>query len=421
MKTKAIRLHGKNDLRMDAFELPPMKKDEILVKIITDSVCMSTYKLCQQGEQHKRAQKDLSAHPVVIGHEMSGVIIKVGEYWKDRYKEGTRFTVQPDMTYQGKTMTPGYYYENFGGDSTYSILPKEVMELDCLIPFDGDSFFEASLSEPAACIAAGYHRMYHTSKENHNHVMGVKKGGYQIIFGACGPMGLECIDYGLQIEDGAGTIVAVDVTKDRLERAKKVLTPRNTFGKKLMFVNANDTKDLVGDLLKITDGHGFDDAFVYAPVESLIEEADHVLAEDGCLNFFAGPIDKNLSARVNFYNVHYSRTHTVGFTGSTKDDLRGTLHLMEDGVIRPTVMVTHIGGLESAIHATLNLPEIPGGKKMIYTQIDLPLTAIEDFRKLGEENELFRKLADACDAGQGCWNAEAEKILLEHFRVDLTK
>ena len=188
-----------------------------------------------------------------------------------------------------------------------------------------------------------------------------------------------------------------------------------------MFVNANDTKDLVGDLLKITDGHGFDDAFVYAPVESLIEEADHVLAEDGCLNFFAGPIDKNLSARVNFYNIHYSRTHTVGFTGSTKDDLRGTLHLMEDGVIRPTVMVTHIGGLESAIHATLNLPEIPGGKKMIYTQIDLPLTAIEDFRKLGEENELFRKLADACDAGQGCWNAEAEKILLEHFRVDLTK
>ena len=84
-------------------------------------------------------------------------------------------------------------------------------------------------------------------------------------------------------------------------------------------------------------------------------------------------------------------------------------------------MVTHIGGLESAADTTLRLPEIPGGKKLIYTQTDLPLTAIEDFRKLGEKNELFRKLADACDRHQGCWNGEAEKILLDEYRVSCTE
>ena len=69
-----------------------------------------------------------------------------------------------------------------------------------------------------------------------------------------------------------------------------------------------------------------------------------------------------MSASVNFYNVHYFRTHTVGFTGSTTEDMYQALRLMEEGRIHPAVMVTHIGGLESAVEATLNLPQIPGGK-----------------------------------------------------------
>lgn len=49
MITKAVRLYGERDLRLDEFELPEMKEDEILVKMISDSVCMSTYKLVCQG------------------------------------------------------------------------------------------------------------------------------------------------------------------------------------------------------------------------------------------------------------------------------------------------------------------------------------------------------------------------------------
>lgn len=420
MQAKAVRLYGERDLRLDTYELPEIKEDEILVKIISDSVCMSTYKLAQQGEKHKRVFGNLSERPVVVGHEMSGVIVQVGEKWKSKYKEGSKFTVQPDMIIDGKTKTAGYYYPTYGGDSTYSILPAEVMEHNYLVPFNGDSFFEASLAEPAACIVSGYNFMYHTSIDHHDHIMGVKKGGNQIIFGACGPMGLECIDYALQLEHGPKLVVAVDVTKDRLERAEKMLSPR-AGDKKLVFINASESEDIIKDLLDLTDGHGFDDAFVYAPVPVLIEQADKVLANDGCLNFFAGPVDKSLSATINFYNIHYSRTHIVGSSGSTNDDMLHVLKLMEEKKIMPTVMVTHIGGLESAIDTTLNLPKIPGGKKLIYPHIDLPLTAVEDFRILGEKDPLFKKLADACDAHHGCWNAEAEKILLEHFHVDLTK
>ena len=44
MKTKAVRLYGKNDLRLEEFELPAIKEDEILAHVISDSICMSSYK-----------------------------------------------------------------------------------------------------------------------------------------------------------------------------------------------------------------------------------------------------------------------------------------------------------------------------------------------------------------------------------------
>ncbi|MDD4371992.1 MAG: zinc-binding dehydrogenase [Anaerostipes sp.] len=421
MQTKAIRLYGEKDLRLDTFELPAIKEDEILVKIISDSVCMSTYKLACQGGSHKRAPKDIANNPAIIGHEMSGVISQVGAKWKDKYQVGQKFTVLPTITVNEVLKTAGYYYGTYGGDSTYSILPAEMIERDCIIPFNGDSFFEASLSEPASCIIAGYHRMYHTSEEHHQHIMEVKEGGNQIIFGACGPMGLECIDYALQLEKGPKKIVAVDVTKERLERADKMLSRKIQSGTELIFVNSNEHDDIVEYLMSITDNKGYDDVFVYAPVRPLIEQADKVLAKDGCLNFFAGPVDKQLSATINMYNIHYNYSHYIGFTGSVTDDILEALRLMEEKKITPAVMVTHIGGLESAIDATLNLPQIPGGKKMIYTQIDLPLTAIDDFEELGKTNPMFKKLDELCKKHHGCWNSEAEKVLLEEFHVDLTK
>ncbi|MBE6828581.1 MAG: L-sorbose 1-phosphate reductase [Ruminococcaceae bacterium] len=419
MKTKAIRLHGTKDLLVEELELPEIGEDEILAKMMTDSVCMSTYKLVQQGSAHKRAPDDLSKKPVIIGHEMAGVIISVGAKWKDKYRAGQRFTIQPSLNYNGTFDTPGYSYSYFGGDCTYCVIPNEVMELNCLIPIRGESFFQSSLAEPIACVIAGYNRMYHTSDVNHEHTMGVKPQGNLIIFGACGPMGLAAIDYALQLENGPALIVAVDVSEERIARAQTVLTvPDN---KQLVFFNAASSSDVVQDLRNLSNGDGYDDVFVYAPVQQLIEQADKVLATDGCLNFFAGPVDRGLSAMINMYNIHYAKTHYVGFTGSTNADLLDAIRLSDEGRINPTVMLTHIGGLNSVIETTLTLPKIPGGKKLIYTQIDLPLTAIEDFRKLSAENPLFGELADACNRANGCWSAEAERILLAHYNVDTTK
>ncbi len=91
------------------------------------------------------------------------------------------------------------------------------------------------------------------------------------------------------------------------------------------------------------------------------------------------------------------------------------LDIMSKG-LDPAGLITHIGGLNAVADATNNLPNIPGGKKLIYTHIDMPLTPISDFEKLGGTNELFKELAVICSRHKGLWNVEAEAYLLANSK-----
>jgi len=105
----------------------------------------------------------------------------------------------------------------------------------------------------------------------------------------------------------------------------------------------------------------------------------------------------------------------VGTSGSTTDDIKDIVRLISKRRITPAVMITHIGGIDAAIDTTLCLPEISGGKKLIYTHINLPLTAIEDFEELGKADNRFKMLNDIVKENNGLWCGEAEKYLLSNF------
>lgn len=417
MKTKAVRMYGADDLRLEEFELPEIKDDEILVKVISDSICMSTYKLVKLGKKHKRSPQNIETNPVIIGHEFAGDIVKVGKKWQNQFQPGQKFAQQPALNYKGSLASPGYSYEFFGGACTYCIIPPEVMELGCLMNYEGNSYFEASLGEPMSCIIGGYHSNYHTNKLNHDHAMGTKAGGNILIMGGCGPMGLGAVSYGLQFENKPKRIVVTEVSEEKIERARQVI-PESTVaeqGISLLYVNTAKMADPVQELLDITEGHGYDDVFVYIPVRPVAEMGDRLLAFDGCMNFFAGPGDNQFKAEINLYNVHYTSTHIMGTTGGDTADLVEANELAAKGAIEPAVMVTHVGGIDCIAKATMELPDIPGGKKLTYTQFDMPLTALDDFAELGETDPLFKRLDECCKAHRGLWNAEAEKILFEHF------
>jgi L-sorbose 1-phosphate reductase len=80
----------------------------------------------------------------------------------------------------------------------------------------------------------------------------------------------------------------------------------------------------------------------------------------------------------------------------------------------PAGLITHIGGLNAVAETTLNLPNIPGGKKLIYTHKNLPLTAISDFAEKGKTEPFYAELAKLVAKTKGLWNVEAEAYLLEN-------
>ncbi len=416
MKTKAVRLYGKNDLRLEEFDLPEIKDDEILVRIVSDSICMSTYKAAIQGADHKRVPNDVADNPIIVGHEFSGDIVKVGAKWQGKYKEGSKFGIQPAM--KGNVQAPGYSFKYVGGDATYVILPNEIMEGDNLIIFDGDCYFKASLAEPMSCIIAGYHENYHNDYDNHAHDMGIKEGGAVAILAGVGPMGLGAVDYGIHCDRKPSLMVVTDIDQARLDRAATVLTVEDAAknGVKLVYVNTAAVEDPVAYLKELNGGKGYDDVFVYAPVPALIEQGDSILGDYGCLNFFAGPTKTDFTARVNFYDVHYTFHRITGTSGGTTEDMREAIRMAGEGKIDPSIMISHVGGLDSVVDTTLNLPNIKGAKKLVYTHISMPMTAIADFEKLGETNPLFKKLDEICKKNNGIWSAEAEKYLLANAK-----
>ena len=418
MKTKAVRIYGKMDLRLEDMELSDIGTDGVRVKIISDSLCMSTYKASVEGEEHKRVPDNVAENPTIVGHEFCGQIVEVGDKWKDKFKPGDGFSIQPAHFYKGSLMAPGYSYPECGGDSQYANIPMETLEMDCLLKYDSDTYFYGSLAEPMSCIIGTYHAMYHTKGGSYEHQMGIVEGGKLALLASVGPMGLGAIDYALHCDRRPSLLVVTDIDDARLERAASIYTVEHAkeMGIELHYVNTAKVDDPVAALRELTGGTGYDDVICFAPVRPVVEQADGILGHDGCLNFFAGPTNSQFKAEFNFFNVHYASTHVVGTSGGNTSDMREAIAMMNAGKIDPAAMVTHIGGLDAVVDTTLNLPKIPGGKKLMYTQISLPLTALTDFEEKGKEDPMFAELAKIVAANNGLWCGEAEKYLLAHAK-----
>ena len=418
MKTKAVRLYGKKDLRLEEFELPAIKEDEILAKVVSDSICMSSYKAANQATDHKRVPNNVADEPIIIGHEFAGEIVEVGAKWKNKFKPGQKYSIQPAIYYEdgpvGVLSAPGYSYKYIGGDATYVIIPKDVLEQDCLLSYDGPGFYPASLAEPLSCVIGAMHANYHTTPGSYVHKMEIVEGGKMAILAGVGPMGLAAINYVINRSDRKPSIcVVTDIDQTRLDRAAEIYTVEvaKANGIELVYLNTGSVENPVNALKELTGGTGYDDVFVFAPVAPVIEQGDAILAFDGCLNFFAGPSNPDLKASLNFYNVHYAYTHIVGTSGGNMDDMKEALEVMTAG-LDPAGLVTHIGGLNAVAETTLNLPNIPGGKKLIYTHLEMPLTPISEFAEKGTDNPVYARLAELVSENKGLWSVEAEEYLL---------
>ena len=411
MKTTALRLYGAMDLRLESFELPEITADELLLRVESDTVCASTYKAVKQGSNHKRVPPDIAKHPVIVGHEMCGTVEKVGDNLKKEWKVGQRAVIQPALKLESG-YDPGYSYQYIGGNATYAVVPKIVLDRGCLIPFEGDGFFKGSLVESLGCVLRAYKGCYHTDYETYIRTDGAKRGGRLAILGGAGPMGIGAVALASGYA-GVGQVVVTDINAERLADAERKFTPAaaKKQGTELIYLNTSGMEDPVAELKKLSDG-GFDDVFVMVPSPALFSMAEAICREDGCINFFAGPAVHELPGSLNLYRVHYDGIHVVGTAGSIPEDTVDVIHLIEQNKIDPSALISHILGLKDAAAAIYGMEKPNGAKKVCYPHLDIPMIAVDDLGEWGKKDPLFAELDRIVKAHGGLWCAEAETYLL---------
>ncbi len=191
MKRKVAKLISPKTFIIEQEEIPPLKKDQVLVKIEACGIChteMSTYLgesvTIIEGLENYRFQKDIP-YPVELGHEPSGIIVDVGSDITD-FKIGDRVGGPIDGSFASYIIT----------------IPKKLVKYP-----DSIENPKYCLAEPLGCIS----NMVRSAHPEY--------GDFVAVIG-CGTMGLLTISALKQMP--LQGLIAIDLQDSRLEWAKKM-------------------------------------------------------------------------------------------------------------------------------------------------------------------------------------------------------
>lgn len=325
---KVAKLYKFKDIRIENIPIPQINEREALVKVKVCGICsgdvMSWY-------IEKKA-------PLVIGHEISGEIVKIGESIKKEInlKEGDRVSVHhhaPCMecfhckrgdfvqcdTWKKSKIFPG-------GISEYILLPEVILKNDTLKLPDNVSFEEGALIEPLACVVKSLRRA------------NIKKGDTVLIVGL-GVMGQ--LHLMIAREFGAEKIIGVDRVEFRLNRALELGAD---------FVINAEKENVYEKIKEITDGL-MAQSVIVGPGDSLVIESYlKTVSKGGTLLIFTPtPPEQSISLKINeiyFKDITITTSYSCG-----PDDTNKALELIANRKVNLDKVITHRFNVYETIYA----------------------------------------------------------------------
>jgi L-iditol 2-dehydrogenase len=315
---KVAKLYRFGDIRIEKIPLPEPSSREALVKVKACGICSGDV---MPWYIEKKA-------PLVLGHEISGEIVKIGDEVKEKtnLKEGDRVVVHhhaPCMscffckrgdyvqceTWRNSKIIPG-------GLSEYIILPYENLINDTLKIPDNISFEEAALVEPTACVVKSLRRV------------NIRKGDTLVVIGL-GVMGQ--IHLMLAREFGGEKLIGVDIVPFRLEKALQAGAD---------FVIDASKEDVVEKLSALTNGMMAQAVIVGPGKTELIAQSLRLVSRGGTLLIFTPtPPDERLLLSVNdlyFKDITITTSYSCG-----PEDMKTALNFIERKIVRSELLITH--------------------------------------------------------------------------------
>ncbi|CUS83167.1 alcohol dehydrogenase catalytic domain-containing protein [Candidatus Kryptobacter tengchongensis] len=322
---KVAKLYDFGDIRIEEMDLPDINSDEMLVKVKACGICSSD---TMKWYVKKKA-------PIVIGHEISGVVVEVGED-VDKFKPGDRVFVHhhaPCM--ECRYCKRGNYvmcdvWKNSkiipGGIAEFIKVPNVNLRNDTLKLPDHLSFEDGAIVEPVACSVKAFKRA------------GVKKGDYVVILGL-GFMGQ--VNVKLAKFYGAELTIGVDKVKYRLEKAIE-----NGADYVIDFSNES-VKEKV---FEITGGYGADVVIVGPGTIEAIYSGLEIVAKGGKLVLFT-PTPDDAILEIKPYEVYFKEISIIPSYSAGPDDTVEALELISKGIIKAEKFVTHRFKIENTLDA----------------------------------------------------------------------
>lgn len=320
---RQVRLLGKNKLEIVEVERPKPSAGEVLIKVGSALTCGSDLKTYARG-YHPALAPSLP-HP--FGHEFAGTVVEVGG-GVDGFTVGERIVAAnsapcgrcPYCMMGRDSLCEDIIYVN-GAYAEFLLIPSRIVERNMMHIVDELEFYQAALTEPLACVLHGVD------------VSESEPGEFAAVFGQ-GPTGSL---FTAHLTGRKAQVIAVDLDKSRLERAKRLGAVETVQVK-----SGKSTAEVVRALTP--KGLGVDVAIEAVGTPEAWVEAIESVRKGGKAVMFGGVArDKDVS--ISPKRIHYDQVIILGVYHHTPIYIREALSLLEVGWLDVDQIVTHHLGL----------------------------------------------------------------------------
>lgn len=376
-------------------EVPEISDDELLMRIDAISLCYTDVKEISLGDNHPRlVGRDLRHNPIIPGHELSMTVVKVGDNLKDQYALGQRFTLQPDVKVNGKSVPFSFGMD--GAYRQYAAIDERILKGDAgnyLIPVPAEmTYSAAAITEPWACVEAAYRMGY----RNH-----LKAGGIMLILGA--PDARE--GFKLDAEWVAAHKPAkIEICDLPADLASAVESLCGELGISVQSLNKSELE---------TSEENYDDLLLLDKGVDAMEVLADKLAKNAVISYYlvAGEVDQ---VAIDLGRLHYDNYQYCGTDGlalrEAYDRNPARVEFLEGGI----AWILGGGGPMGRMHVQRAIESPVGPRKIIVTEVsNVRLDSIKMFfgplaEKYGKELILFNPVED-----DAAYRAGMAKILEE--------